>query len=38
MARRYRHHVYVIGLSPDVPYEVRFKRVNPDYLPVAGAL
>ncbi|WP_180279371.1 hypothetical protein [Massilia psychrophila] len=37
-ARRYHHHVYVIELSPDVLYEARFKRANPDYLPAAGAL
>jgi len=31
MARRYHHHVYVIELSPDVLYEPRFKKANPDY-------
>jgi hypothetical protein len=32
MARRYHYHVYVIELSPDVLYESRFKKANPDYL------
>ncbi len=32
MARRYHHHVYVIELSPDVLYEPRFKKANPDYV------
>lgn len=32
MARRYHHHVYVIALSPDVLYEPRFRRANPDYV------
>jgi hypothetical protein len=32
MARRYHYHVYVIELSPDVLYEARFKRANPDYV------
>ena len=33
MARRYHYHVYVIALSPDVLYEARFKKSNPDYIP-----
>jgi hypothetical protein len=32
MARRYHHHVYVVELSPDVLYEPRFRRANPDYV------
>jgi hypothetical protein len=32
MARRYHHHVYVVALSPDVLYEPRFRRANPDYV------
>lgn len=32
MARRYHHHVYVIQLSPDVLYEARFRKANPDYV------
>jgi hypothetical protein len=31
MPRRYHYHVYVIELSPDVLYESRFKKANPDY-------
>jgi predicted GIY-YIG superfamily endonuclease len=27
------HHVYVVELSPDVLYEARFKKANPDYIP-----
>src|SRR4051812_16287541 len=30
--RRYHHHVYVVALSPDVLYEPRFRRANPDYV------
>lgn len=33
MARRYRHHVYVIELSRDVLYEARFRKANPGYIP-----
>ena len=32
MARRYHHNVYVIALSPDVWYEPKFRRANPDYV------
>lgn len=32
MARRYHHHVYVVELSPDVLYESRFRKANPDYV------
>jgi hypothetical protein len=31
MARRYHHYVYVVELSPDVLYEPRFRKANPDY-------
>ena len=31
MARHYHYHVYVIELSKDVLYELKFKRCNPDY-------
>ncbi len=31
MARRKRHHVYVVELSKDVLFEGKFKRCNPDY-------
>jgi hypothetical protein len=30
--RRKHYHVYVIELSKDVLYEVRFKKSNPDYI------
>ena len=30
--RRHHHHVYVIELSPDVIYEARFRKANPDYM------
>ena len=33
MGRRYRYSVYVIELSPDVWYEPRFRKSNPDYVP-----
>lgn len=33
MSRRHHHHVYVVELSPDVMYEPRFKKANPDYIP-----
>ena len=33
MPRRHHHHVYVVELSPDVLYEARFKKANPDYIP-----
>ena len=33
MGKRGHHHVYVIELSPDVRYEARFMRANPDYIP-----
>jgi hypothetical protein len=33
MARRAHHHVYVIELSSDVLYELRFRKSNPDYIP-----
>jgi hypothetical protein len=33
MARRWHHNVYVVELSPDVWYEPRFKKANPDYIP-----
>jgi hypothetical protein len=32
MARRYHYHVYVVELSPDVLYEARFRKANPDYI------
>lgn len=32
MSRRHHHHVYVVELSPDVMYESRFKKANPDYI------
>jgi hypothetical protein len=32
MARRHHYHVYVVALSPDVLYEARFRKANPDYL------
>ena len=32
MPRRHHHHVYVIELSPDVLYEPRFRKSNPDYV------
>ena len=32
MGRRSHYHVYVIELSKDVLYEIRFKRANPDYV------
>ncbi|ABR90974.1 Uncharacterized conserved protein [Janthinobacterium sp. Marseille] len=32
MPRRHHHHVYVVELSPDVLYEARFKKANPDYI------
>jgi predicted GIY-YIG superfamily endonuclease len=32
MPRRHHHNVYVIELSPDVLYEARFKKANPDYV------
>ena len=32
MPRRHHHHVYVIELSPDVMYEGRFRKANPEYL------
>jgi len=32
MAKSGHHHVYVIELDPDVIYEPRFKRANPDYV------
>ncbi|MDO9420201.1 MAG: hypothetical protein Q7T66_06015 [Herminiimonas sp.] len=31
--RHHHHHVYVVELSPDVMYEPRFKKANPDYIP-----
>jgi hypothetical protein len=31
--RKHHHCVYVVLLSPDVLYESRFKRCNPDYDP-----
>jgi hypothetical protein len=33
MGRRYHYHVYVVLLSPDVLYESRFCKANPDYVP-----
>ncbi len=33
MPRRHHHHVYVVELSPDVLYEPRFRKSNPDYIP-----
>ena len=32
MARRKHYHVYVIELSPDVLYEPRFRKSNPQYI------
>jgi hypothetical protein len=32
VGRRYRYHVYVIELPPDVLYEPRFRKANPDYI------
>jgi hypothetical protein len=29
---RHHHHVYVVELSPDVIYEPRFRKANPDHL------
>ena len=34
MAKRHHHHVYVVLLSPDVLYEAKFKKCNPDYDPL----
>ena len=31
--QRYHHHVYVVELSRDVLFEVRFVRANPQYRP-----
>ncbi len=33
MAARDHHHVYVVLLSKDVLYELKFKKCNPDYDP-----
>ncbi len=33
MGRRHHHNVYVVELSPDVWYEPRFRKCNPDYIP-----
>ena len=33
---RARHHVYVIELDPDVWREPKFRRANPDYMPLPG--
>ena len=33
---RTRHHVYVIELDPDVWREPKFRRANPDYMPLPG--
>ena len=33
VAARNHHHVYVVLLSPDVLYEPKFKKCNPDYDP-----
>jgi hypothetical protein len=32
MTLREHHHVYVIELDPDVLYEAKFKKANPDYV------
>ena len=32
MTRRPHYHVYVIELSPDVLYEPRFRKSNPQYI------
>ncbi len=32
MGKRGHHHVYVIELHPDVLYEAKFLRANPDYI------
>ena len=29
---RHHHHVYVVELSPDVIYEARFRKANPDHI------
>jgi len=33
---RTRHHVYVIELDPAVWREPKFRRANPDYMPLPG--
>jgi len=35
-AMRARHHVYVIELDPAVWREPKFRRANPDYMPLPG--
>jgi len=32
MGRRNHYHVYVIELSPDVLFELKFKKCNPGYI------
>ncbi|MFZ3220799.1 MAG: hypothetical protein WA174_12230 [Rhodoferax sp.] len=32
MPRRKHHHVYVVELSPDVLFEPRFRKNNPNYI------
>jgi hypothetical protein len=32
MARPHHYSVYVVELSPDVLYEARFRKANPDYV------
>jgi hypothetical protein len=32
MSRRKHHHVYVVELSPDVLFESRFRKSNPNYV------
>ncbi|APW48441.1 hypothetical protein [Rhodoferax antarcticus] len=32
MLRRKHHHVYVVELSPDVLFEPRFRKSNPNYI------